>query len=340
MSVPERPPPPIVGKVTHHSVELYWEEALTKQNETAKKAKGDSRTRVVLQELDQTGTWGTVYTGYAKRNIVDSLDPWTQFTYRICFKNDKGQSEFSQSLPVWTTKEPLTGEHLHKAIILQDIGQLQKVLEAKEANVDTPDKYGYTPLMQAAQKGYLDMMELLIKNDADVNQQNEAGKTALMLSAFAGKTNICKELRAHGANYKVQDRGGSTALHWAMHSENAELIQYMIDDGADIHQTDCNGWTPLLRLASTNGNKQLASLLIRNGAAINQRDKDGKTVLMMAVINGHQGLVEELLSKNADLSAQNEYGKTAYEMARSMEKRRVCRTIEEYMESKGLIKQY
>ena len=57
---PERPPPPIVGKVTHHKIELYWEEALDKANTVVKK--GDSRTRVCVQEQDKHGDWGTVYT--------------------------------------------------------------------------------------------------------------------------------------------------------------------------------------------------------------------------------------------------------------------------------------
>ena len=60
--------------------------------------------------------------------------------------------------------------------------------------------------------------------------------------------------------------------------------------------------------ASTNGNKALASLLIRSGAHIDTRDKDNKTALMIAVINGHEGMVAELLNRNADLSAQNEVG--------------------------------
>ena len=42
--------------------------------------------------------------------------------------------------------------------------------------------------------------------------------------------------------------GGSTALHWAMDGKNHEMIDWMMDDGADIHATDHNGWTPLLRV--------------------------------------------------------------------------------------------
>ena len=42
--------------------------------------------------------------------------------------------------------------------------------------------------------------------------------------------------------------GGSTALHWAMDGKNHELIDWMLDDGADVQATDHNGWTPLLRV--------------------------------------------------------------------------------------------
>ena len=62
----------------------------------------------------------------------------------------------------------------------------------------------------------------------------------------------------------------------------------------------------MLLVAAVGGNKEAASLLLRNGACMDQRDKDGKTALMIAVVNGHQGLVELLLEKGADLSIKNE----------------------------------
>lgn len=58
-----QPPPPIVGKVTHYSIELYWEEALAKANAEgkSKKKKGDNRIQVCVQEKDSHGVWGNVY---------------------------------------------------------------------------------------------------------------------------------------------------------------------------------------------------------------------------------------------------------------------------------------
>ena len=57
--IPERPPPPIVGKVTHHTIELYWEEALAYACDN--NLTGDERVRVSLQEEDRQGQWGNVY---------------------------------------------------------------------------------------------------------------------------------------------------------------------------------------------------------------------------------------------------------------------------------------
>ena len=54
------------------------------------------------------------------------------------------------------------------------------------------------------------------------------------------------------------------------------------------------------------GNAPVASELIRAGADINAKDKDGKTPLMLAVVNGYQSLVELLLGNDADIFVKNE----------------------------------
>ena len=58
--------------------------------------------------------------------------------------------------------------------------------------------------------------------------------------------------------------------------------------------------------AAVGGDKECAAQLLRNGAKVNQTDKDGKTALMMAVVNGHTALVELLLDKGADISLKSE----------------------------------
>jgi ankyrin repeat protein len=69
-----------------------------------------------------------------------------------------------------------------------------------------------------------------------------------MAAALASQVSSVKELRHYGASYDARDKGGSTAMHWAVDSGNLELVDWMLDDGADIGVKDDNGWTPLMRV--------------------------------------------------------------------------------------------
>lgn len=342
MSALERPSAPTASKVTHHTIDLEWEEALHKANDTLhddkrKIVNADSRVRVQVEQRDGKGTWTNTYTGFAKCFTVENLKPWESYFYRLRFLTDNNsQSDWSPEIIVTTAKQPLTGEDIHSAILRQNKSELDRILETKEAPIDATNKYGSSPLMVCAEKGYIEMIEILIENGADVDFQNDAGKTALMLAAFAGQLETIKELREHGARYDLRDKGGSSALHWAVDSGNTQLIEWILDDGADITLTDLNKWTPLFRVAAIGGNKDVGRTLLQYGADMNWKDKDGKTTLMMAVVNGHQGLVEILLEKNVDISIKNEFGKTAYEMAVSMDRVRVIKTLEEYMDKNGI----
>lgn len=63
MSVPPRPDPPVVGKVTHNSIELYW-----KAPEAVEQGQGDSRARYCIQEEElgpKSKGFGNVYSGYS-----------------------------------------------------------------------------------------------------------------------------------------------------------------------------------------------------------------------------------------------------------------------------------
>lgn len=57
--MPPCPEAPVVGKVTHYSVDLSWEESLAQANDVINK--GDGRIQVTLQEQKAGGAWGKAY---------------------------------------------------------------------------------------------------------------------------------------------------------------------------------------------------------------------------------------------------------------------------------------
>jgi ankyrin repeat protein len=54
------------------------------------------------------------------------------------------------------------------------------------------------------------------------------------------------------------------------------------------------------------GHRDIGVSLLQNHADINAQDRDGKTALMLSILNGHQALLEVLLKKNADIKLKNE----------------------------------
>ncbi|XP_071827545.1 fibronectin type 3 and ankyrin repeat domains 1 protein-like [Apostichopus japonicus] len=331
MSVaPKRPDPPVVGKVTHHSIELYWESA----GQTSDSGKGDGRLRFCLQEADKSQGWGNVHIGYSYSYTVTGLEPSSSYKYRLRVTSDHGNSEFSPAITVCTTKEPPSGEQLHRIINLtQDIDKLKKILETGDNLIDVPDKFGYTPLMVCAQKGLTNIIEVLLPYGADVNAQNSSGKDAMMLASFAGHLEVVQLLRANGARYDHQDKGGSTSLHWAVDAGHLKLVKWMIRDGAAIDVVDFSSkWTPLMRCCAMSGHVEVARELFFAGAEVEKKDKDGKTALMIAALNGHRDLVQLLVERGADPFMSTEFGMSALDMARSFDKKKVVQYLEGVME--------
>ncbi|XP_020928264.1 fibronectin type 3 and ankyrin repeat domains protein 1 isoform X2 [Sus scrofa] len=300
-----KPHPPVVGKVTHHSIELYWD----LEKKARRQGPQEQWFRFSVEEEDpKMHTYGIIYTGYATKHVVEGLEPRTLYRFRLKVTSPSGEYEYSPVVAVSTTREPISSEHFHRAVSVNDEDLLVRILQGGNVKVDVPNKFGFTALMVAAQRGY----------------------TSLMLACYAGHLDVVKYLRRHGASWDTRDLGGCTALHWAADGGHCNVIEWMIKDGCEVDAVDTgSGWTPLLRVSAVSGNQKVASLLIDAGADVNVKDKDGKTPLMVAVLNNHEELVQLLLDKGADASVKNEFGKGVLEMARVFDRQNVVSLLEE-----------
>lgn len=322
--------PPAVGKVSHHSIELFWDRPEKHD------FKGEDRIKYAIQEEDRkTKGFGTVYVGYAHQHIIDGLEPLRVYKFRLKMSNSDGDSVFSPIISVCTANEPYNGNHLHKAVTSSDQDYLTKILASGEVSIEAADKLGYTPLMNASQRGHLDIIKMLLEHGADVQAQNSSGKTSLMLACFAGNLDVAKRLREAGASWTEVDRGGSSPIHWAVDSGRSDLIEWMLTDGAEVNMQDRNaGWTPLLRCAALTGDVNVARCLIRHGANVNAVDNDGKAPLMIATLNGYMDLAKELVESGAKIETKNKFGKSAMDMAKSFDRRQILSYFEELQEAK------
>ena len=94
-------------------------------------------------------------------------------------------------------------------------------------------------------------------------------------------------------------------LHAAAKSGDLESAKMAMAVGVDLNQQeDVHGLTPLSWAALT-GNSEIVDLLLESGADVNARNRDGGTALHAAVFLGQSDVAQQLLNAGADVNAED-----------------------------------
>ena len=80
------------------------------------------------------------------------------------------------------------------------------------ADINAPDAYGYTPLMNAAMLGRLDVVRALIDSGANVQKKGQFGYTALHAAAQGGHLEVVQALVNYGASVNCKNDDGDIPL--------------------------------------------------------------------------------------------------------------------------------
>ncbi|WP_288905251.1 ankyrin repeat domain-containing protein [uncultured Sneathiella sp.] len=95
------------------------------------------------------------------------------------------------------------------------------------AQVDLPDPFGNTALMQAAAYGSTAAAEILIEGGADIDEENRQGETPLIKAAKTGNTEVVKLLLEKGATLDLTDFTGRTALDHAKQNRHPDVVRLL-----------------------------------------------------------------------------------------------------------------
>lgn len=106
--------------------------------------------------------------------------------------------------------------------------------------------------------------------------------TAIFRAVKAGDLEAVRAILAAAPDcVAARDKEDSTPLHWAAWKGHAEIVDALLDAGADPMARNRNGhWGDTPLHAAAHGNQRAAALtLIRRGADLQARDPDGHTPL-------------------------------------------------------------
>ena len=104
--------------------------------------------------------------------------------------------------------------------------------------------------------------------------------------------------------------GFFTALHIASAGEHCDIVEYLIQHGAQVNAEYAGGQTPLFTT-----NRQIAMTMLSAGATASPRDNGGHTSLHYTSALGSISVVRTLVRAKVDIDARNRHGQTAVWLA-------------------------
>jgi ankyrin repeat protein len=187
-------------------------------------------------------------------------------------------------------------------IIAASQGNIESVTRLLEqgADVHTADANGVTPLIAAAYRNHIEVAQVLIEAGADVNVQDETKQSAYLISTSDGYLELLKLTLAAGANVHSLDSYNGTGLIRAADRGHVEIITELLKTDMDIDHINRLGWTALLEaiILGDGGirHTEVVRLLVEAGADVHQTDGNGVTPLEHARRRGFEEIVEILES--------------------------------------------
>ncbi|XP_070582826.1 ankyrin repeat domain-containing protein 17 isoform X5 [Erythrolamprus reginae] len=139
----------------------------------------------------------------------------------------------------------------------------------------------------------------------DIDAQTESNHdTALTLACAGGHEELVQTLLERGANIEHRDKKGFTPLILAATAGHVGVVEILLDNGADIEaQSERTKDTPL-SLACSGGRQEVVELLLARSANKEHRNVSDYTPLSLAASGGYVNIIKILLNAGAEINSR------------------------------------
>ncbi len=175
------------------------------------------------------------------------------------------------------------------------------------------------PIADAASRGDVATVRVLVRKGVDVNAAQGDGMTALHWAASRGDSTLALVLLQARASVTATTRiGAYTPLHIAAQNASASVVRALLRAKADARAVTSEGVTAM-HLAAMGGDTTIIAALQQAGADVNAVEQNfGETPLMVAAARGRANAVRALIARGADW---RRVGKTTDPMASAAQDR-------------------
>lgn len=180
--------------------------------------------------------------------------------------------------------------------------------------IDIPEPSGgQTALMAASENGHTRVVELLLNRGAKANVTNKSGESAVIIASKKNHCDTVNLLLNRGADANLVDCDGSTVLEWECFHGNIGTVIQLLERRVSILNVNKKG-DSALSCASRNGHEDVVQLLVSRGAAVKTNMNNlgrNETSVIWASRNGHLQTVDLLLQGGVDVNCTDSEGNTA-----------------------------
>ncbi len=231
------------------------------------------------------------------------------------------------------------------------------------ANPNVSDAQGRTPLMLAAQHADQMLITALSEAGASHEHKDKNGRTMLEYALHSYKESAVLPF-LNASNPQALNRllsTGVTPLIYAIDKFSIELVDLLLEYGADPNMPDSLGFTPLMHAVRRSllseeailSTLAIIKILLERGADIDFQRRDlrtinvrpvsreaddteeaGDTALMHAVMYGNERVVKTLLDAQADYTILNEKRQNALKIAHNKKVHNVIAVLEKFIKEK------
>ena len=195
---------------------------------------------------------------------------------------------------LWAFSAPLFGQTPEPQQTPDAIEDSEPAPTPEPTEASKPLSQRDNALIQSAYDGDLAMVEILVSKGTAVNVRDQRKRTPLILAAHNGHTEVVEFLFSQGADINARESDRQSALMYAARRSFNETAVFLLKSGAEVNNQSRKQGVTALMLATVSDNAELVQMLLEHGADADLRNIFGKTAKGLAEEWGNSAVADLL----------------------------------------------